>query len=210
MPRPNVEAERKAQILQATCRVIAARGARELRLTDVAHEAGLSSGTIHYYFETKRDVMHAAFEYNFRHSLERRTDLLRSGTDPLTLLGRVVDSYLPEDTTRTQAWRVWAELWTDGLHEPELRDLNEAIYGEWRSIVAALIRDAQDQGLIVEADPVGLANTIVSMIDGMAIQVLLGSRNMTLEKMRRTLHQYLDGISTGARSSESTPAESSA
>lgn len=199
MPRPSVEAERKAQILKATCRVIAKRGARDFRLTDVARDAGLSSGTIHYYFETKHDVMRAAFEHNFRASLARRAELLNSEADPLTLLFRVVDSYLPHDDTRTEAWRVWAELWSDGLHDPELQELNESIYGDWRRIVAGLIRDAQDQGLVVAEDPVGLANIIVAMIDGMAIQVLLGSRNLTLEKMRRTCEQYLESISTRSR-----------
>lgn len=195
MPRPSVEAERKDQLLRATCAVIAESGIRDLRMTDVAKQAGVSSGTVHYYFDSKQALIHAAFEYNFRHSLQRRVDLLATGGDALTLLGRVVASYAPDDQDSVAAWRVWAELWVHGLREPELRALNETIYGEWRDIVAGLVRDAQNQGLLVAGDAVQIANTIVAMIDGLAIQVLLGSRDMTLPRMRETCLAYLRGLS---------------
>ena len=90
MPRPNVEAERRDQIQRATCAVIAESGIRDLRMTDVAKQAGVSSGTVHYYFESKQALIHAAFEYNFRHSTQRRKDILVTGGDALTLLEREI------------------------------------------------------------------------------------------------------------------------
>lgn len=198
MPRPSVEAERKDQILRATCHVIAESGFQDLRMTDVARQAGVSAGTIHYYFDSKRDLMHAAFEYNFRHSLERRSAVLKSDADPLTLLDCVIESYAPADPDSVAAWRVWAELWVHGLHEPELQELNESIYGDWRRMVIGLVRDAQDRDQIGEGDPVQIANTIVAMVDGLAVQVLLGSRNMTADRMRATCRNYLRGLAATA------------
>lgn len=197
MPRPSVEAERKAQILRATCAVIADAGIHDLRLADVARRAGVSSGTIHYYFDSKQALLHAAFEDNFRHSLERRAAVLAGGGSPLDLLARLVESYAPQDDESVAAWRVWAELWVHGLREPELQELNESIYGEWRRTVVGLVRDAQDQGLLTGEDPVLVANTVVAVIDGLAIQVLLGSRNMTVDRMRATCRAYLDSLAGG-------------
>ena len=195
MPRPSVEAERKDQILRATCAVIAESGIRDLRMTDVATHAGISAGTVHYYFDSKQDLIHAAFEYNFRHSMQRRVDILATGGDALTLLARVVESYAPADQESVAAWRVWAELWVHGLREPQLRELNETIYGEWRDIVIGLVRAAQDQGQLASGDAVPIANTIVAMIDGLTIQVLLGSRDMTVSRMHETCLAYLRGLS---------------
>jgi AcrR family transcriptional regulator len=199
VPRPSVEAERKAQILSATCAVIAESGIHDLRLTDVAKRAGVSSGIIHYYFASKQALLHAAFEHNFRHSLERRAAVLASDGDPLELLVQLVESYAPLDAESVAAWRVWAELWVHGLREPELRELNESIYGDWRRTVLGLVRDAQDQGQIAAGDPVLVANTVVAMIDGLAIQVLLGSQNMTVERMRATCRAYLAGLASDRR-----------
>ena len=39
-----------------------------------------------------------------------------------------------------------------------------------------------------------MANTVVAMIDGLAIQVLLGSRNMTVDRMRATCRAYLSRL----------------
>jgi AcrR family transcriptional regulator len=194
MPRPSVEAERKDQILRATCQVIAEQGFVNLRVSDVARQAGVSGGTVHYYFDSKRELAHAAFEYNFTRSLERRRWILDSPDDPITRLRFVIDSYLPVDAETVEAWRVWAALWSEGLREVNLQELNERMYGEWRRLVTGIIRDGQDNGQVRGGDPVQFANTLIAMIDGMAFQVLLGSQNMTAQRMRATCLAYVDDL----------------
>lgn len=184
MSRPSVEAERREQILKAACRVISEKGYKALRVTDVARYAKLSAALVHYYFETKRDLVHAAFEWNFSRSLERRKSILDRHSNARDRLRAFIDSYLPRDEETEAAWRVWAETWVEALHDPDLRKLNERIYGEWRSIITEIIRLGQAEGLIVPGDPVLLANVLVSTIDGLAIQALVGSEHMTIARMQ--------------------------
>lgn len=191
MPRPNVEAERREQILRATCAVVSEVGMHEMRLADVARRAGVSSGIIHYYFESKRAVLAAAFEFNFSQSLARRRVLMQSTREPLTLLARLVESYLPRGEQTLTAWRVWAELWTEAMRDPEFQAVNERLYSEWRQIVVEIITRAQQDGSAREGDPVELANMLVAMIDGLALQVLAHSPRMTVPKMRATLRVFI-------------------
>ncbi|SEG90133.1 DNA-binding transcriptional regulator, AcrR family [Thermomonospora echinospora] len=195
MPRPSVEAERREQILRAACEVISEKGYKALRVTDVARHAKLSTGSVHYYFETKRDLVHAAFEWNFSRSLERRKSILDRHPNARDRLHAFVDSYLPRDDETAAAWRVWAETWVEALHDPDLRKLNERIYGEWRGIIAEIIRLGQAEGLITPGDPVLLANVLVSMIDGLAIQALVGSKHMTIGRMRSVCDHLLETMS---------------
>lgn len=195
MARPSVEAERKEQILRATCEVISDKGINALRVTDVAKRAKISTGSVHYYFETKRDLTHAAFEWNFARSLARRESILTRHENPRDRLRAFVNSYLPRDDETTAAWRVWAETWVEALHDPALRKLNDRVYGEWRSMITEIIRDGQAQGVIIDGDPVLLANTVVSMIDGLSIQSLVGSRHMTATRMRTVCDNLVDAIS---------------
>lgn len=136
MPRPSVEAERRPQILSAACAVIAQIGIPALRLSDVAKHAGVSSGTVHYYFETKRDVITAAFEFNLSDSLARRQELLSADKDSLAILHDVVESYLPADDRSRQAWKVWLALWAEGGRNEVLQEINDRLYGQWRDVVA--------------------------------------------------------------------------
>ncbi|MBO9521780.1 MAG: TetR family transcriptional regulator [Nocardioidaceae bacterium] len=184
MARTSVEAERREQIIQAACEVVSEIGFKSLRVADVAKRAQTSTGTVHYYFDTKRDLMHAAFEWNFNQSLERRRPLLESHAEPRDRLRAFVDSYLPRDPVTVTAWHVWAELWVEALHEPDLQELNENVYGEWRRVMAAIIRDGQDAGQFRDGDPVLLANALIGMIDGLALQVLLASHSMNVDRMK--------------------------
>ena len=185
MPRPSVEAERRPQILAAACSVIASAGIPALRLSDVAKKAGVSSGTVHYYFETKREVIAAAFEFNLEDSLARRRDVLTSGKDSLAILHDLVESYLPNDELSVRAWKVWLALWADGSRDPVLQEINDRLYGQWRDVVADVLKMAQDEGLARSGDPLVQANTLIGLLDGLAVQVVLGSANMPLELMRR-------------------------
>jgi AcrR family transcriptional regulator len=194
MPRPSVEAARREQILAAACDVVSEIGFKSLRVADVAARAGTSTGTVHYYFATKTELMRAAFEWNFARSLDRRRDLLLEHEDPRLRLRAFVESYLPGDPETVRAWRVWAELWVEALHDTDLQELNEQVYGEWRRLMAGIIRDGQVAGLFRDEDAVLVANALIGMIDGLALQVLLGSRSMTLERMRAVCEERLRAI----------------
>jgi AcrR family transcriptional regulator len=194
MARASVEAERKEQILSAACEVVSEIGFKSLRIADVAKRAGTSTGTVHYYFDTKTELMHAMFEWNFALSIERRRPVLELHRDPRERLRAFVGSYLPDDEVTVQAWHVWAELWVEALHDPDLQELNERVYGEWRRVVAGIVRDGQDAGLFRDDDPVLVANALIGMIDGLALQVLMGSKNMSVERMRAVCDQVLGGL----------------
>jgi len=194
VPRPSVEVERRKQILDAACTVIAKNGLQDLRLLEVAAVAGVSSGTIHYYFDTKKELINAAFEYNFRHSLERRKWLRDETREPLELLGEIVESYLPTRGVSLRAWRVWANLWAEGIRDPALRKINEELYDQWRELVRNTIAAAQRAGTAREGDPELLANMPIGMLDGLAMQVLLRAKAMPLDTMRETCRAFIDEL----------------
>ncbi|WP_435742384.1 TetR/AcrR family transcriptional regulator [Nocardioides sp. SYSU DS0663] len=200
MPRTSVQVERREQILAAACDVVSEMGFKSLRVADVAKRAGTSTGTVHYYFDTKTALMRAAFEWNFTRSLERRRHLLEAADDPRQRLGLFLDSYLPVAEETVKAWRVWAELWVEAMHDTELQELNEHVYGEWRRIIAGVIRDGQVAGQFRAEDPVVVANALIGMVDGLALQVLAGSRSMTADRMRvvcrQTVRAFTDVVGT--------------
>jgi AcrR family transcriptional regulator len=194
MPRPSVEAERRPQILSAACSVIASVGIPDLRLSDVAKEAGVSSGTVHYYFETKKEVITAAFEFNLTDSLARRQELLASGKDSLAILHDLVESYLPNGELSVRAWKVWLALWAEGTRDTVLQEINDRLYGQWRDVVAGVILAAQRENLARAGDPTVQANMLVGLLDGLAVQVLLASPTMSLDIMRETCKTFIGDV----------------
>lgn len=59
---PKVGEDRRAQIIDAAMRVFAQKGFARATNRDVAHEAGITTGLIYYYFASKEDLLKAALE----------------------------------------------------------------------------------------------------------------------------------------------------
>lgn len=192
MARHSVEVERREQILRSACAVIASNGVIKLRVADVARGAGVSPAIVHYYFDNKIDLIRAAFDDNFQRSLERRTQVFDLGTYGIATLYEVVDSYLPTDAETIQAWHVWIELWAAALQDGQLQTINERAYGEWRALVSRIIASGQSLGEVREGEPTVLANMLVGMLDGLAVQVLLESQGMTVDIMRAVCREFVD------------------
>ncbi|MEA2508771.1 MAG: hypothetical protein QOG21_853 [Actinomycetota bacterium] len=191
-PRPNVEEERRRQILEAACEAIAERGFAAVRISDVAAKAATSTGTVHYYFENRRDVLRQALRFAFEQSLNRQLGELARLRSPRRRLERLIELNLPNAEEVTQEWIVWMEFWLEAVHHPEMRPMNEQLYGRWRKVVGDIIADGQAAGDFREdVDADSLANRFVALMDGLAIQALLHSPQMTVAKMRRVLGDFV-------------------
>lgn len=196
MARPSAVAERRREILEATCASVAELGFRTVRIADVARAAGYSTGTVHYYFDSKDALLKEAFRFQYEQSLERRNSLVDAGDDPVTRLRKLARGYLPTSEETVRSWRVWVELWVSALADSSLSDLNDVYYGAWRQTVLGAVQDGKAQGLLDIADPSVFADIYVGMLDGLAIQVLIGSRDMTAERMRATCEDFLDSVTS--------------
>lgn len=60
--------QRRAQILQAVCRCLRSKSSAELTIKDVANEAGVSYGLVHFYFTSKDQLFVETIRYIMKYS----------------------------------------------------------------------------------------------------------------------------------------------
>lgn len=58
-----MEADRRTAILEAAARVIARRGLRGLRVSEIADESGVSTALVYYYFKNRAGILHRTMEF---------------------------------------------------------------------------------------------------------------------------------------------------
>lgn len=189
-PRPNVEERRRTEVLTAACELIAARGYAAVRIADVAERAGISTGTVHYYFADKRTMLEAALTFAVEASIARRGPQLAGLEDPEEQLRRLVELYLPVGP-EALTWRVYVQFWGEALTKADLRADNALLYGRWRDFVAGIVRAGQAAGRLAPGDPDDLAAGLVALLDGLAIQAILDPEAMPIERMRRLLREHV-------------------
>ena len=84
----------EARIVNGTLRALARQGPKKVTMSDIATEAGVSSGTLYRYFKDKQDILQALGNY----FLARLSDLLQHAVEnssaPRDRLHAVIDIFL--------------------------------------------------------------------------------------------------------------------
>jgi AcrR family transcriptional regulator len=167
--------ERPGQILEATCRAILDRGFPATRISDIAREAGMSTGAVHYYFQGKDDVLVAALRYSGRQLFDQLDPVVEGDASELAKLAILLELATPFPGARRDSWQLWIELWTHLLHEPHLIPACEPISARWRSYFFTIVRRGTENG---EFDPVTdpdeVAERLTGLLDGMGFETVVG------------------------------------
>ncbi|HET9722427.1 MAG TPA: TetR/AcrR family transcriptional regulator [Actinomycetota bacterium] len=182
--------DRHQEILDAAARVITDRGLAETRISDIAEEAGVSPGLILYYFDSKDRLLSEALTYandQFYLRMSREIRRIPSARDQLRrLVDLSVPGLLPE-YGRLDEWALWIEVWVRALRDPEMAKDREFLDQRWRGQIADIVRGGQASGEFTSEETAEeLALRLASMIDGLAIQVIMEDSQVTPEHMRRT------------------------
>ena len=182
--------DRHQEILDAAARVITERGLAETRISDVAEQAGVSPGLILYYFESKDRLLAEALTFandQFYLRTSREIRRLPSAVDQLRrLIDLSVPGYLPE-YERLDEWALWIEVWVRALRDAEMAKDREVLDERWRSQIADIIRNGRTSGEFGSTEDVEeLALRLASLIDGLAIQVIMNDSEVSPERMHRT------------------------
>ena len=145
MARPSNTERRREEIVGGLPRVMAARGYCGATIAQIAGEAGLPSGIVHYHFENKKEILVAVLERLSRVIRERYTRrVARAGVTESR--GRVrawIDAHValgPDADARAMA--CWVAVGAEALRDPVVRREYEKVLIEDRETLEGLVRGA--------------------------------------------------------------------
>jgi AcrR family transcriptional regulator len=161
---------RRDAIVDAALSVARRKGLAATTVRDVASEMGSSSGLIHHYFETMDDVIAAAFERVAGQDLVETEALLRDAGDPTGVVRGFLSSYAP--VGEDWAYQLWLDAWAEAARRPALREVSGRLNLAWAAMLERAIRAGVADGEFRSDDPAGAAWRILSVVDGLALQVV--------------------------------------
>ena len=101
---------------------------------------------------------------------------------------RVIDlsvpRYLPEHS-KLDEWALWIEVWVRALRDTQMAKDREILDQRWRQSIADIIRAGQAAGEFPARDADEIALRLGSLMDGLAIQVILNDSQVSPERMHR-------------------------
>jgi AcrR family transcriptional regulator len=167
MPKQVDHDERRRQIGDAVCRVIATRGLDAVSLRHVAAEADVSMGRVQHYFATKDDLLMFAFELISGRVAARFGAI--SADDPARHLRAILLELLPLNAAARAEAPVLAAFLAQAVVEPRLGEPLRQGNAEMVAWLAGMITAVRPGG-----DPERDAMALLAFVDGLMLQVLIG------------------------------------
>lgn len=196
MPKVVDREEKRRIILRAAMTVFARKGVIKTRASDIAREAGVGKGTIYEYFRSKEAIFSAAFQFFFENLSGKILESLSRTDDPEEKLRIIIEESLYgllQDDGKFAG--LIMEFWAEGVRKKEEAILGpaelNAIYSEFRTFIAEVIRDGIAQGVFETVDPGMTASIIIAALDGIGLQWILDQRLFDLKIIAGQIHETL-------------------
>jgi TetR/AcrR family transcriptional regulator, transcriptional repressor of bet genes len=180
---------RRAELVDATWRVIAEEGVEAATVRRIAEAANCTTGRVTHYFASKGEVLRAALRQAHGATVERMLAHL-GGDDPVEVLRSVVLEALPLDHTRRTEWQVRLAFFGLLAADPALGAEQERRYDEWRAFLDGLVwRAAPALG----DDRRGASvDVLVAAVDGLAAQAALEPHRFPRERLRDAVDRLIE------------------
>ena len=179
--RPKGKA-REELVVGAAARAIAECGLANVRVSDVAERAGMSPGHVTYYFPSKGDLLMRAIRQSEEALCELVAEEIKGVRDPWKRFDRLIELSAasgPGD----QGWLLWFGVWSNAALDPDVARVHDELDGRWRAILSDVIRYGCERGSFEAEVPDETAILLSALIDGLSIQLTLGSAVLDREEL---------------------------
>jgi AcrR family transcriptional regulator len=183
--RRRLSEARRIQILDAAAQVIGRRGLFETRISDIASVAGTSSALVLYYFGSKDRLLAEALTYADERFYDETLEGLSEMAGARDRLVRLIDLSCPYEVQgdRIDTWLLWLELWNRAPRDADVAASRHRLDRRWRDAIADIVRDGIASGEFHAVDADDFALRFASLVDGLAIQVVLGDPDVGQSRM---------------------------
>jgi len=182
-----IREERQAQILAAALELFAEKGLHNTRVSEIAARAGVSQGTVYWYFDSKEALFEAAFMSQFDVFVQPLYELVadeeRSTVDKLVDIARAsIDLFADNVELAFVMLQVMATQEVASVLTHDFREY----YNQFKVILTPLFEELGDP------DPAATTSMYIAVLDGLMLQCLLGpdwfDRDRVLAQIKEKFH----------------------
>jgi AcrR family transcriptional regulator len=175
---PAVAPARRVQIIEAATRVLSRQGYTDTSLKEIAREAGVAPGLLHYYFDSKEELLLEVVQVLDRDLTETWKRAVADIEDPLERIVAALDAAEARCAQRPESWRLMFDLYMLGLSNPNIHLRCQELWTRFIDDVEAEVRQVLGRLPAYSiVPPRDLAGTIAAAIDGISLAALIEDRS---------------------------------
>jgi AcrR family transcriptional regulator len=167
-----LEGEKAQRIIAAMRASVAARGTAGSTFDQVAREAGVSRGLLHYYFGSKERLLVEVVRQDCDARIKAMDERLAGAGNVDEVVQALVlglEEFLGEPSSQAIIY----EMLSASRRSEELRAELAELYRRWRGHMAVALREKEREGVVMlQSDPEAVASMLFALGDGFGIQVI--------------------------------------
>jgi len=167
--------------MEAAIDAVAELGGDRVRMVDIAARAGMSTGHILYFFGRKDALLLEALRWSEQDLVERLRVALSSLRSPRRKLARFAECYLPTGTSDPR-WILWTQVFANPPEDEPGRQMLDSFDRAWEAELSEIVRDGVARGTFVPVDVDQFVVRSRLLMDGLSVDVLMGSLRLTRER----------------------------
>jgi len=192
------ESDKPQQIIDAAIRVFARNGYYNSRVSDIAREAGIASGTIYLYFKTKDDILVTLFRQKMAEWVALVRKEIAGEQDPIAKIRQIVRLHFHVIEANPEL----AEVVQVELRQGQkfFRGASAREVSAYFDVIQAVLEEGIAAGRVRRDLPVKVATKMLfGAMDQLATSWVLGKRAYRLTDAAEPVATiFLKGVSTDA------------
>ena len=178
--------ERQERVVEAAVRAISELGYAEVRMSDIAERAAMTTGHVTYYFPSKTALLMLAIRQSEESLLVTAEAELAEISDPWDQLDRLIDLSIAREVGDS-GWALWFHVWSEAVYDPDIAGIHHELDGRWRELLTQIITRGASAGrfrLGGLRGPEEASTILSSAMDGLSVQLSLGAPGVSAATVR--------------------------
>jgi len=185
---------RRAQLTKAAYKVVAQKGYNDFTIKDIAAEAGLSTGLVHYYFKNKEDLLFKLLKEMNANLKEQLNKALMVLTEPKDKLLAFCDEAFALLDREKAYFYVLIDFWARINHDTRIRQANIKLFQSYRDEIAAIITEGMAKGVFMVVDVKLVSVIIISLIQGTILQYVIDNEVFDYRGIKMNIKEQILSI----------------
>lgn len=177
------------ELLDATGAALAEHGVAGVTTQKIADEWGRSQSLVHYYYDTKADLVVAYIE--FLRATQRERYAARADDSPLARIEWLVLTDLAPNDDVANTVNVLYDLHAEAPHNDRYRAALDGFEVDAREFVETAVREGIEAGRFRDVDPAVVTAFLLSASDGARLRTVSLGRTADAAAFRAGAEQYV-------------------
>ncbi|MEO9896808.1 MAG: transcriptional regulator BetI [Paracoccaceae bacterium] len=195
MRRKKISSIRREELIQAAIAAVYEHGFADLTVAQIAQDAEVSTGSIHYYFGGKEALLEATMRHLLSLLKDAHRSRIRSASGAAERLHAVVQANFDKKFLTRETCRVWTQFWAFAPYHPKLARLHRINRARVRSNIVSSLNQ-----LVTEDELKVTTNAVQGYMDGVWVQIAQSENELSLDELQSEARHFVDrtiGMSVG-------------